>query len=828
MPDEWVAKGHASLDRITAEEDADAPKRATFDIGVFEVPNMLSMNGWEPGSVGFRYYLELPTADSIRYVGPGQPKPSTEMQKYTTTLPATTVFETMDRYNDPYAECRNGTVHSRLQLLCEGPTAWKRIGVREVHVKDMIDRLERLRIIRRDYLFDVTGTKTVLNTASLRELYNQLFSKFLHHPPQRLVNDYIEDPSSLKSQIKVLANVLAAPGVWWDLSLVEWRFRIGQVLWEVPPHPDGDLLDPSACPDFERKPWMGRGLERKWFFLQMLIASELLVRLDAAAHIHGENASKLVVLEKDAQSFNQIRSGKVNWDLIAARRFLDSFSITYDPEDPQLRPPHALSRHMSLDNKNRRPNFFSLFRRSSVPHAPKTWSAWVTKLGSAHTSRQLEGLLTFAKEIGWPRVEELEKRMQTRIANTDAPSANHNIYGNPVSNVIPEGIRNTKSGSMEMNRRSSSCWPVYLHLSRSDADEANIGGWISRSWLSGFVLPGEGINHLLMATVLENDQAALRRVGALANLYGGFLYENRSWWSKTCVVGRVLSSLDGVKECMGWMSCDVIPSDAINIEPFGETWFEIHAKESPYRTQTPRIEQGSRVIRESTPLGEGALSGEAFSLPMEAPLTESPKEEVNFSKLLFSTEAGNLSSSSSGSKAITVANEVITSFNVCTESSGSPTAIHFPVIYNVQFISAHECRTPPGRVSSSRNQEFIGIRTPHSSKMGSSSEKTRVPGHPLHKSYSYRNVPLGSLAETPAPQLPTEQNDGQRHGHGHSRGNAMIIDARGSNDKETFARAWCASVGTDAVIGRVGRTCLSCCIREAYAAGVLVVIRVGD
>jgi hypothetical protein len=55
-----------------------------------------------------------------------------------------------------------------------------------------------------------------------------------------------------------------------------------------------------------------------------------------------------------------------------------------------------------------------------------------------------------------------------------------------------------------------------------------------------------------------------------------------------------------------------------------------------------------------------------------------------------------------------------------------------------------------------------------------------------------------------------------------------ILDARGSHDKEVLARAWCAAAGTSAVVGRVGRTCLACCVREARAVDVGVIIRVGS
>ena len=53
-----------------------------------------------------------------------------------------------------------------------------------------------------------------------------------------------------------------------------------------------------------------------------------------------------------------------------------------------------------------------------------------------------------------------------------------------------------------------------------------------------------------------------------------------------------------------------------------------------------------------------------------------------------------------------------------------------------------------------------------------------------------------------------------------------VLDCRGNADLELLARAWCAKVGENAVVGRVGRTCLACCVREARGLGVRVVIRV--
>jgi hypothetical protein len=52
----------------------------------------------------------------------------------------------------------------------------------------------------------------------------------------------------------------------------------------------------------------------------------------------------------------------------------------------------------------------------------------------------------------------------------------------------------------------------------------------------------------------------------------------------------------------------------------------------------------------------------------------------------------------------------------------------------------------------------------------------------------------------------------------------LAIEALGVSDNEVFARAWCAHHGHSAIIANIKETCMSCAIREAYAACVSVVI----
>jgi hypothetical protein len=83
------------------------------------------------------------------------------------------------------------------------------------------------------------------------------------------------------------------------------------------------------------------------------------------------------------------------------------------------------------------------------------------------------------------------------------------------------------------------------------------GGWLSNTYLSGLTLPGEGLAHFLISTTIENDQLAISRLGRNASLYGGFKYSTRSFWSKECILGRVLAAGKDARECMGWVSSPI-------------------------------------------------------------------------------------------------------------------------------------------------------------------------------------------------------------------------------------------------------------------------------
>jgi hypothetical protein len=112
--------------------------------------------------------------------------------------------------------------------------------------------------------------------------------------------------------------------------------------------------------------------------------------------------------------------------------------------------------------------------------------------------------------------------------------------------------------------------------------------------------------------------------------------------------------------------------------------------------------------------------------------------------------------------------------------------------------------------------------------------------HPLHASYKFKLVPVTDILDAnfvvpftirpPAsPGLsdlgtPSPSQDGT-HSEADSK-TVLVLDARGARDLELLARSWCAERGFNALIGRVGRTCLACCVREARGLGINVVVRV--
>jgi hypothetical protein len=460
-----------------------------------ERPNMLSMQGLEKGTMGFQAALEMGVADAL---------------------------QEEDLREDPEADL----VQSRNAFLHH-----TKHGLRVLDENAVITQLTDIALIYHEEA-DAHLRPTV-------ELYTLLFTRLLH-PPIRVIDS--DDPYSLRVQIEALVDILATPAVWIDFSLVEWRIRLGQVLWG--PRYDPDLEDDISI---NGEVPADNESQKFWLLLQILLASELLIRLDYASK------SNKHATPAEINRFEKKATKGVKWSLILARTWLDNIRIEGQHKPREAKPSNWLSTLTGLAvSKVQKSHLMN-----SVDFQPR------------HQKRQVGGLLHFAKDLAWPNMETLTPKSPQQWEDVmDQWSASTSGGATPLTmNTSRSSYFNQATRRPRVVRGLSNQQRILASMHPS--------GWLSKSYLTGLILPGEGLSHFLISTLLENDDHAVKRLGEEANLYGGFVYQNKSFWSTSCIVGRVLGAGKGALECMGWISSDILPQDKgegwVNVEISGES-----------------------------------------------------------------------------------------------------------------------------------------------------------------------------------------------------------------------------------------------------------------
>jgi hypothetical protein len=404
---------------------------------------------------------------------------------------------------------------------------------------------------------------------------------------------------------------------------------------------------------------------------------------------------------------------------------------------------------------------------------------------------QLDGLLRFARLVNWPNFDTFASRMRQELNESSLATQSflEATYGNPICRT-------------SMSSKLSGFGTVELEA----ATRMRPGGWLSRSWLTGLVLPGDTACHLLIATLLENNPEALAKIGTIAVLQGGFILDGQSWWSKSCVVGRALAPSEGVSECMGWISTpELLPVNKQGV-PLPSQWLDVKAAQVPNLREKSRIHDGAQVSIESSPLGtgQGKVMASEFSMPSLGLAGDSSETQIKRGDLVLED-----TQSQPKSHTQRIVDESLTAtvkFTVKTINKSSPFEVSFRLLHDVYFVSAHPCRPPHGHAVHTSSEGDVHPTHKHGETL---------PAHPLHQTYKYLLKTVNDLVSATPPN------------HLDPKEPVWIIDARRSGDKDIFVRAWCSQVGRSAVVSRVGRTCLSCSIREAKAIEVGVIIRVG-
>jgi hypothetical protein len=823
-----------------------------YEADVFEVPGWPGAHGIEKGSIGFAHFLELPHSDSL-VTGD--------------SLQSSTNHDSMEA-------ARNR------DMMQTNP---ERIGIRFVDMNLVYDRLIEFQDLY-DAFRETPEKMTILNNQSPGDLYANLFSKFLTPPGY---DGSTLDPTGLQVQILALLRILSLKGVWYDFSLVEWRIRLGQILFSDP-------LDPMVDRDLQSL-WT----ERDKLMLQITLACELLLRLDAVVRMDARDPqSQPRIHTEELDAFLELKSRKTDWDLVLARRFLENILVVKGNDAGGTSTPVPESRGL-----------FSMLGGSTPGGTPRELPKSDIILLPQHQARQLSALVHFGEAINWPNMDSILKEMATKLSihdNAEKPSqpsspsgwsfnpttpSSISIYGTPLqtprsANHLLDGyFGQIKQPVISRNNSRSLRIPLSNTLVSPDTTpgsaSTNIGGWLSRSFLTGLILPGEAISHFLMSTLLENDKLAMTALGDSANLYGGFIYAGRTWWSKSSVVGRVLACMEGSTESMGWISLTKLPDGLTN------GWHEIQSQQLPFEhplrltSDDDLVAQASAIIPDDI---HGPIKPEELTLPSDKETVPTPT--VKFTQWdLTPLNPDLIDDDDQDGPGPSTESDLFTP-SLTFEEANQVTNHVLTLTYDVQFIASMPC-TPP-RSTSTRSLQHVSKRSIRSTLSHTSSKRSSsiplsrrnslgyepllshppeateitprpihsatpedeptitvlktkpVTSHPLHVSYKYSIVPATSIlspkfrlpftmyaSSLPARSSSTLLKDTKaEHGTVDNRKNVLVIDARDSTDLELLARAWCAEKGLHAIIGRVGRTCLACCIREARGVGVNIVIRV--
>jgi len=444
-----------------------------------ERPSMLSMQGLERGTMGFQAALEMGVADALQ---------------------------------NPDEDSHNEKVVSEHR--------WRFLNGKE-GARPLTDSalIERLSNVSESYHEGANA-----QPRHSVELYTELFTQIIH-PPSRVTD--ANDPYSLHVQIEALVRVLGMEHVWFDFSKVEWRIRLGLLLW-------GSSHEPDFEAEVNDEVFHEQNTQRFWLLLQILLSCELLIRLDMVSKNYDAGESNLK--PEEIHRFEKKATTSVRWSIILARQWLENIRIQKTKVIPAIEEKPATGWLASLTG-------------AAQPEAAVQESINDLKFEGRHQVRQIRGLVHFARKINWPNVDKIVGKVSAN-GITISESMNNSPIGTPrsVSTQRSSYFSNRpglRRGLSSINDRMS----AIIHPA----------GWLSNSYVSGLILPGESLSHFLISTLLENDPEAVAKLGEEANLYGGFVYQSKSFWSTSCVVGRVLAAGKNSAECMGWISSDVIP-----------------------------------------------------------------------------------------------------------------------------------------------------------------------------------------------------------------------------------------------------------------------------
>ncbi|KAI0974846.1 hypothetical protein F4678DRAFT_457962 [Xylaria arbuscula] len=327
------------------------------------------------------------------------------------------------------------------------------------------------------------------------------------------------------------------------------------------------------------------------------------------------------------------------------------------------------------------------------------------------------------------------------------------------------------------------------------------------AFFSGLVLPGPTFPFLMMNSLIDIDpDKATDQLALLTHLNPncGFQYRNSyTYWTSTSIVGKVLAPT--CLEVAGWVG-PARPTTDLGRSQIAR----IRCRRSRQR-MTP--EDTATMSERCDPLGPSAEVYPVKEYELLTPDSDNIVDTVriemlNLKPLADTPETGPGWFDASIQFAISgVSWPLRLSYDVCFihawPCSDGPHPLFFDYVHTVVRvdevveITDWVRPTPPPVNGSGSLKDRSAVSTP----VGGSGSNSQQQQHFSHK------------------HLPHDTDDAER---------VLVVEAFGVKDNEVLARAWCSHWGLSAVVADIGKTCMACVIREAYAATLTVVILIEE
>ncbi|KAF1814438.1 hypothetical protein P152DRAFT_432374 [Eremomyces bilateralis CBS 781.70] len=358
-------------------------------------------------------------------------------------------------------------------------------------------------------------------------------------------------------------------------------------------------------------------------------------------------------------------------------------------------------------------------------------------------------------------------------------------------------------------------WPnigeVQYILSETDTAEKPVEDRSAdaMAWFTGVVLPGVTLPWLLMNSLIDCDRATGEALKYLTHMrpFSGFQYRAVTYWSHSCVVGRVLGALRGVNTIAGWIG-------PCNFSPDLKRTECVQVRQAPVPAELQRRLTTSdldSMVRRTHPLGPSQEGYAVKNYDVLLPDFEDVSDGIRVEKLAFEPiRKQDVNRAKLGADAPLTFDATIL-FAIMGNSRP------LKLKYDVDFIAAYPCYGGPHPLL--RSYAYRAIKP--------DGDLLTLDKHPSAASWDLQphDMPTLTLGHSP-PHRRTHSDPYARTASQPVTSTApvTVIEALGVSDNEVFARAWCASVGAHAVVANTHSTCLACAIREALAARVGVVI----